>query len=393
MINDKNMKNRLIFTSLFTIAFLLITVLGVNASVFTGTVSTGVNSGNIGGTVIVAPSANPGSGTYTSMQFVVLSAAGSSGIRYTTTDGTEPACSTGVPYRGIPLPISQTLTVKAIACYPNSVSSLVSVFNYVANSNVTPSDMPSLLNSGVFTATGPNSSASRLTVNQPFTVNVVNGGGTSKVTLAANTNITAVDGSNFNANALTAGTVDATSLSGLGTGAVVGGALQWGIANLGLQFDQPVSLSIYVENSYNDQTLTVQRSTSGSGGWTGEGITAPGTCVVVSGFCNFNATKASYFVSFATPTPSPTPTPTPTPSPSSGGGGGSSGGSSGGGAGVSSGGASQRVDTNNDGKVDILDFNTLMVNWGGGAGNRADFNSDNRVDILDFNLLMVNWSL
>ncbi len=81
----------------------------------------------------------------------------------------------------------------------------------------------------------------------------------------------------------------------------------------------------------------------------------------------------------------PTPTPVPTSPPTSGGGGGGGGGStppSGNGA-----------DANNDGKVDILDFNYLMINWGQtGQGNIADFNGDGKVDILDFNLLMINWT-
>lgn len=54
--------------------------------------------------------------------------------------------------------------------------------------------------------------------------------------------------------------------------------------------------------------------------------------------------------------------------------------------------ASQKVDTNKDGKVDILDFNALMVHWGALGANVADFNSDGKVDILDFNLLMVYWT-
>ncbi len=54
----------------------------------------------------------------------------------------------------------------------------------------------------------------------------------------------------------------------------------------------------------------------------------------------------------------------------------------------------QRVDANKDGKIDILDFNILMVHWGEtGTDNIADFNSDGIVDILDFNLLMVNWTI
>lgn len=51
------------------------------------------------------------------------------------------------------------------------------------------------------------------------------------------------------------------------------------------------------------------------------------------------------------------------------------------------------VDTNSDAKIDILDFNALMVNWGKTtAKNVADFNSDGKVDIFDFNLLMVGWT-
>ncbi|MEK7501371.1 MAG: chitobiase/beta-hexosaminidase C-terminal domain-containing protein [Patescibacteria group bacterium] len=52
-----------------------------------------------------------------------------------------------------------------------------------------------------------------------------------------------------------------------------------------------------------------------------------------------------------------------------------------------------KVDTSNDGKVNILDFVTLMANWNRtGSNNIADFNSDGKVDILDFVLLMANWT-
>lgn len=54
----------------------------------------------------------------------------------------------------------------------------------------------------------------------------------------------------------------------------------------------------------------------------------------------------------------------------------------------------QKVDTNKDDKIDVLDFNSLMLNWGATiAGNIADFNADDKVDILDFNLLIIHWTL
>ncbi|MCL4405972.1 MAG: dockerin type I domain-containing protein [Patescibacteria group bacterium] len=50
-------------------------------------------------------------------------------------------------------------------------------------------------------------------------------------------------------------------------------------------------------------------------------------------------------------------------------------------------------DANHDGKIDLLDFNTLMVNWNQTeVNNNADFNNDGKVDIFDFNLLMINWT-
>ncbi len=55
--------------------------------------------------------------------------------------------------------------------------------------------------------------------------------------------------------------------------------------------------------------------------------------------------------------------------------------------------AAQAADTNSDDKIDILDFNALMVNWGKEeTGNIADFDNNGRVDIFDFNLLMIYWT-
>ena len=70
----------------------------------------------------------------------------------------------------------------------------------------------------------------------------------------------------------------------------------------------------------------------------------------------------------------------------------SSGGGGGGGGDASDTSSSKKGDSNDDGNVNVLDFNALMIQWGKtGANNTADFNDDSRVDILDFNLLMINW--
>ncbi|OGI62226.1 hypothetical protein A2645_01335 [Candidatus Nomurabacteria bacterium RIFCSPHIGHO2_01_FULL_39_9] len=52
----------------------------------------------------------------------------------------------------------------------------------------------------------------------------------------------------------------------------------------------------------------------------------------------------------------------------------------------------EKIDVNKDNKINIIDFNKLMVDWGkSGINTSADFNSDGAVDVFDFNLLMVNW--
>jgi hypothetical protein len=249
----------------------------------------------------------------------------------------------------------------------------------VAQVEVSNTNLSSLLNNGTLAVSGTTESASSLNATQQIVINVAVDGGVSKVVLPKGTTITKTGGGTFNANNLTANAVTSSSLSGLGTGVVADGALQWGLLGIELQFSSPITITIFVGTSFNGQTLNITRSTSGSSGWTSDGIVSPATCVVSSGECTFSATKASYFLASHTVV-----TTTTTNTTTSGGGGG------GGGIII----PTPKVgDTNNDGRVDILDFNTLMVNWGSTSiNNPADFNKDSKVDILDFNTLMVNWT-
>ena len=99
------------------------------SSEITGTISTGVSTG-ISGIVDATPTATPRAGTYTSTQKVTLSAAGAQSIRYTT-DGTEPACSSGTLYNGA-ISVSSSETIRAIACYSGAASA-VGIFAYGIN--------------------------------------------------------------------------------------------------------------------------------------------------------------------------------------------------------------------------------------------------------------------
>jgi len=125
-----------------------------------------------------------------------------------------------------------------------------------------------------------------------------------------------------------------------------------------------------------------------------DGIKANETAVFVNG----NSSQVNLTIPVSLPT---TPTPSSTPTTGGDGGGSTSGGGGGGGGGVTTpstptsplSAAAQKVDANKDNKIDVLDFNTLMVNWGKTtANNIADFNGDSKVDIFDFNMLMINWT-
>lgn len=99
------------------------------ASEFEGTISTGVSTG-IEGSVAATPTASPVAGAYTAVQDVVLTATGSTEIRYTI-DAAAPTCSTGTVFSGH-VDVDSSLTIRAIGCY-NGTASQVGTFAYGIN--------------------------------------------------------------------------------------------------------------------------------------------------------------------------------------------------------------------------------------------------------------------
>ncbi|MBU1020371.1 MAG: chitobiase/beta-hexosaminidase C-terminal domain-containing protein [Firmicutes bacterium] len=122
----------LIFGIVVTLVYLLSSQV-LLATEVTGTITTGLTTGETQGTVIVVPTASPVAGTYTSTQSVTLTATGSTSIHYTIS-GTDPTCTTGTTYSGA-ISVSSTTTIEAISCYPNSNASTVSSFAYTINTS------------------------------------------------------------------------------------------------------------------------------------------------------------------------------------------------------------------------------------------------------------------
>ena len=132
-------------------------------------------------------------------------------------------------------------------------------------------------------------------------------------------------------------------------------------------------------------TLSIHYTTDGSAASCSTGnvysstIEVTGSLVIEAISCYPNGAESAIAIFGYTINP-PT-----SPAPSGGGGGG------GGGGIIAT--PSEPTDFNNDGKVDIFDFNILITNWGSTPVTSADgdANGDGVVDILDFNLLIINW--
>ena len=184
------------------------------------------------------------------------------------------------------------------------------------------------------------------------------------------------------------GTVTANSNT---LGATLGGGLG------GVLTSPPIATpSANLYSSAQNVTLTasgassIKYTTDGTAPTCGTGILYTSAISVASSMVieaiscytgNASSTVASYQYGITPPTTVPPP----------------SGGGQGGGGVPFSGGSSSVTfsmgDSNGDHRINILDFVTLMANWGQtGSGNLADFNGDERVDILDFVLLMANWT-
>ena len=153
----------------------------VHADEATGTITTGVTAG-LGGTVVIAPTATPGAGTYTLAQSVVLSAVGASSIHYTT-NGATSTCTTGTTYSGA-ISVGSSLTIKAVSCYPNSVTSDMVPFAYTINIPAPPAPT-------VYTGGGGGGGG----YYNPYTL-MVNGGATSTVSTSVTLAITTLAGVN-----------------------------------------------------------------------------------------------------------------------------------------------------------------------------------------------------
>jgi hypothetical protein len=164
-------------------------------------------------------------------------------------------------------------------------------------SNIGATNIADLIVYGTFVTVpsiGTTSVATKITVSNTVTINI-GSGDTSTVQLPNGTVISEGTSQPFNVTAISAMLINKESVSEIGSGFTKEAVLQWGIPNTTLTFSNPITLNIYVGMGLEGRTLNVLRSPSGTSGWTSDGIVSPTTCVVSNGYCQFSATKASYF--------------------------------------------------------------------------------------------------
>ena len=119
--------NRLLIAAAFVFAFAPLAYASTTGGTFSNGVSTGIE-----GVVMVAPTASPVAGIYTSAQSVTLTAAGSPSIHYTTDGSTTPICTSPTVYTTA-ISVSASQVIQALSCYPNGVASAVVPFAYAIN--------------------------------------------------------------------------------------------------------------------------------------------------------------------------------------------------------------------------------------------------------------------
>ncbi len=396
-------------------ALLLSLLIGGNvamASEVTGNLSTGINStvGNtVEGVVIVSPTASPVAGTYTSAQSVALTASGSSSIHYSV-NGTNPTCSTGSVYSS-PISINSTQTIKAISCYSGNGSSSVASFAYTLTLVAGGGANVSLGSVTAGQAELPTGATSIVLTNTTV-LDLSAGLSGNAVTLQSGVDGQPVILTNSNLAGISASIPDGTKIQGpagwdgkitppisgtpSGGNAPAGFSVGSTVISIGspdgtLVFDSPVTIllagvtgAVGYRPSGSNTWVQITNACSGTYA-TPTPPTSPGECAKSNGTDTKIVTY--HFTTFGSLTTNPAPV---------------SSGSSGSGGGVSTpstpastlSAAAQKVDANKDNKIDVLDFNSLMVNWGKtGTGNVADFDGNGKVDVFDFNLLMINWTL
>ena len=156
-------------------------------------------------------------------------------------------------------------------------------YDPVLGYEVTPSNMSTLVQSGVMRPNGADiTSTTMVSFNDVVTMTLPD---STTISIPSGTTFTASSSGDFSALAAS-DSVSTADLSNVN----VAGSLQFGLPSLGLTVSPAITINVNVGTSYNGETLNVYRKDAG-GSWASTGS----TCVVSAGICSFTTTHLSSF--------------------------------------------------------------------------------------------------
>lgn len=229
---------------------------------------------------VVAPIASLPGGVYIGAHSVTLSTTTSGAIIYYTTDNTTPTLASAT--YTMPITISQNMTLRAIAAKTGMHNSGVTTEIYaITNGTVVnalnPTQIQNDYEDGIISTDGTPANASKATFNVEYSVQIED----ITVTIPQDTEMTRVDGQNFD---LTTMLAQQFTMDGMA------GVIKFGIPNQRLSFSKAVTISIQVGAAYDGKTMDVFYQNDNETTWNPET-----TCVVAGGICQFTTTHATYF--------------------------------------------------------------------------------------------------
>ena len=215
----------------------------------------------------------------------------------TTANGT--ATLNGQPYNSgtaITQNGTYTLTVTNDQNTSTSVTFTLIVSKIVINP--TPQKITTDYNAGIITVSGSATEATQATINTTYTLS----SGSSQITIPSGTKITPTTGETINITNLTASNISNTIQQENSNSK---GAIKIGIPDQNITFDQPVTVTMDVQSSYNGKTLTIYSRPDNGGDWTYHG-----SCTVADSQCTFTTDHATEYTGNYEVSNSPTPTDT-----------------------------------------------------------------------------------
>jgi hypothetical protein len=163
----------------------------------------------------------------------------------------------------------------------------LAIFDLVGNLTMVGSDQLSVIPGATGVTLVNTAAAQSVTIDRKWTLNSANG----YMIFPTGTVVTRKEGGSFAFYQMLATSYDVTARTANGRRQGVVGTLRTGVPGLDLNFSQPVTIALAVDDSLNGRRLRIQSLDEGGIRWADES-----QCVVSDGYCSFTVMHATYFM-------------------------------------------------------------------------------------------------